>query len=416
MRYGSGVNDLRSKFLRFCGFLQQKDVVILDSDPELCGQILAASDNKGSFIENLIATPAWSPISSTESVDDEKWRDLAQKFRLLLGETHWRDRTCAITRKYLLLKKQELGNEVKPLGERIIDAETVSKLTLRILYELLFETQISTPDEELFYQASLEWRKEIAMKGRGNPEIKSHFWKRLGEIFNHSRLSSLLKEESERDHWLSAIAQPWIISPQINFSDIMAATFHFLRADAKTMSLAKKWALQNEKSHLSGILFEAIRLKHPFPILERQLEKGTRIAGTPLKRQTQFFVLFDQFRQDQSFEPQRWIPGHSKNPYVSMPFGAGPRSCAGKPIAMEILTEFLRVLLTEFQIEAVQPQVGHLYSGRDNDRSTGISETVYQFRTILKALFASWAIGRGQKKQAKGNGCPFKKHAELPFP
>ncbi len=397
IRYGGGPIDFRSLFLKFCGFLQGKKVVILESEPQKIGEILAASNRKGTFIETLIAAPAWAPIISTESVDDETWQELSQNFKSILGQTNWRTRLKEISKESLSI----LIEQTRSNPSLIVDAETISRLTLRVLYQLVFEHPISIQDEALFYSASIEWRKEIGMKGTANPAVKMKFWERLNEIVTASKTSSNPPSSTQDpDLWVSAFAQPWIISPQINVSDIMVAVFHFLRTQPEMLEKAKAWAKNHDRVRVGGIILEAIRLKHPFPILERELEKGTCVFGEKLGKNTQFFLIMDRFKQDPEFLPERWLEASSKNPYHHLPFGAGPRMCAGKPIAMELMVDLLQAFLEHVPFRRIQPSIGHLYSGRNNDSKTNIFESLHQIKTLTQAANASLCLRHQTGKKA----------------
>ena len=69
--------------------------------------------------------------------------------------------------------------------------------------------------------------------------------------------------------------------------------------------------------------------------------------------------------------------------------------CIGKPIAMELMVELLLVLLTDFEFERIEPNQGHLYSGRDNDGGESFRETLYQLRVMLRAVWESAKIRLG---------------------
>jgi hypothetical protein len=401
IRYATGRRfDARSALIRLFAFAQRKRVVILDSNPQLCGEVLASSETKGTFLEHLIATPAWNPIYSIESVDGDLWRQLAHDFKAVMSQLRWRERLTPLTRKY----SSEWAESA--LNGSVVDAESVARLTLRVLFELVFERRIGTADETLFYEASLEWRKEIAVKGSANRKVKAAFWARLKEFIEDSPFrSGLTTYAGDPSRWLSLFAQPLLISPQINISDIFVAVFRFLRADQEQMARARAWAQAGDKPRLAGVLLESIRLQHPFPILERELPKDAVFQGHRYLAGTQFFILMDQFRQDQRFDPERWLAPAAQNPYTALPFTAGPRMCAGKPIAMELMVELLRSFLTEFPEDRLQPQIGHLYSGRDNDGKTNRQETLYQLRVFARGLWLSVLIGLGIRPRT--GRCPF---------
>ena len=393
LRYGGGAFDARTVLIRIFCFLQRKKAVILRSDPRRCGEILAASATKGTFIEHLFAIPAWHPIYSIESTDGPLWEQLSQDFKKLMGVIGWRERLTPLTR-------QHAGSLTG-----LVDAEAISRLVARILFELLFCKAISSDDETLFYQASLEWRKEIALKGKANVLVKSAFWNRLAELVADSPFKDGLDSyKADPACWLSLFAQPFLISPQINVSDIFVTVFHYLRANPASMEAAMGWAAQDDKARLGGVVLESIRLRHPFPILEREVAD------------TQFFIVLDRFEQDQRFDPERWLQAPSENPYYSIPFAAGPRMCVGKPIAMELLVELLKVFLLDFSPEQIQPQRGHLYSGRDNDLRRYKGEFRYQAGVFLRGLWRSLILGQRGARTAPStppaSGCPWKKMTE----
>jgi hypothetical protein len=386
LRYGGGPLNARSALIRLAAMLQRKSVVLLDSNPELCGKVLAASSRKGNFIEALVATPAWHPAYSIESVDGERWEQLSSDFKLLLARLAWRERLGPILAEEITNRVAEVRNDPR----RVLNAEGISRLVARILYALLFESAMSAEDETLFYLASREWRKEIAVKGKAVPEIKSQFWRRLTELVANSKFHSGLASYAEDPaRWLSLFAQPFLISPQINISDIFAAVDHYLRADAALLTKARAWAGAHDRPHLEGIVLESIRLRHPFPILERELEHDLEAGGNHYRAGTQFFILLDEFRQERNFDPERWLKPTAENPYASIPFAAGPRMCVGKPIAMEILAELLRAFLIEFSDGSVRPNEGHLYSGRDNDANPTPAESRYQASVFGGVLWKS---------------------------
>lgn len=351
MRYGGGFFDLRTLMIRLAALLQRKKIMIIDSHPNLCSQILASSDTKGTFLEQLVATPAWHPIYSIESVDGDLWKQLASDFTQMMNSLNWRERLKPIIEK----------ETARLLKEEIITSPIFSQLVLRVLFNFLFDKEIPRDDEILFYQASLEWRKEIAVKGKANQEIKEKFWQRLTQIVADSSFKDGLESyKNDPSSWLSLFAQPFLLSPQINTSDIFVAVFSFLDQSESLYNQAKKSAQAQDRKYLEGIILEAIRLKHPFPILEREIQKDTVFEGKKYFAGTHFFILLDQFKQDQNFDPNRWQVLASENPYHSIPFAVGPRMCVGKPIAMELMTQLLMTLLTDFPLKNIQLSEGHI--------------------------------------------------------
>ncbi len=392
IRYGSGSFELRKFFIRMCAWLQRKPVVILDSNPLLCAEILASSDKKGSFIEHLFAIPAWQPIYSIESEDGQRWKTLSLNCCQVFRTLQWKVGLPLRVTSYV----RELADKMNVDVSLLMNAEQVSRITLKILYEILFEHAIQLEDETLFYEASIEWRKEIALKGTGDRRIKHAFCQRLAQIIKTSRYGVGLTEGNHATDpmlWLSVFAQPFILSPQINVSDIMAGVFSLLRADPVLYDLIRKKAIEGDYAYLNAVIMESIRLKHPFPILERELCAETSIEGRSYPKGTQVLLIMDQFIQDKAFNPQAWLDADLKHPFDGLIFGSGKRVCLGKTLAKHLMVELLKSMLTLIPDIKIQPGLDHLYSGRDNDSKGSFRESLYQMKIFGRAFWRSFKIG-----------------------
>lgn len=381
IRYGDGPFELRTAFIKLCAWLQGKDVVILDRDPDDCAQALAASETKGSFIESIFAIPAWHPLYSIESEDGPRWKELADSCSRVLRGLRWKDSLA-----------ERVDRSVRTLAADplyVFDSEAISRLTLRVLYELLFDAPIQPADETLFFQGSIEWRKEIAIKGKGNVRIKQEFVRRLLVVVGASKYRQGLETCADPMMWLAVFGQPFIISPQINVSDIMVATFSFLRQHP---DLYQRAAAHDGK-YLHAVIMESIRLQHPFPILERELTRDLQLKDRLLKTGTQIFIPLDQFKQDKSFNPEAWLDEANPHPFQSLIFGAGKRMCLGKMLANQLMVDMLRSLILHVPDARIQPEKGHRFSGRNNDGKQSFGASVYQLRRFLGALWRSFKIG-----------------------
>ena len=106
---------------------------------------------------------------------------------------------------------------------------------------------------------------------------------------------------------------------------------------------------------------ETMRLKPVAPQLPLQALKDTVVGGVAGPAGT---VVISLMRHDsiddrfipggQSFRPERWLgegglsAGFAKR--ISMPFGAGPRICPGRYLALQEMKMVLLTLLTQFDI------------------------------------------------------------------
>jgi hypothetical protein len=74
----------------------------------------------------------------------------------------------------------------------------------------------------LLSDGSIEWRKELAMKGIGNKIIKLKCIDKIIDLIKSNKLVyDIFKEDWFKSEYYSVIMQPFIISPMINISDIM---------------------------------------------------------------------------------------------------------------------------------------------------------------------------------------------------
>ncbi|STX50821.1 Cytochrome P450 [Legionella busanensis] len=391
VRYGNGSSQVRKYFIKLCAWLQRKPVLILDSDPVLCTKILACSDIKGTFVEHLFAIPAWQPIYSIESEDGMRWKELSMNCCQVFRTLRWKENIPLQVNSHI----QMLASDMHLNPSLVIDAEQVSRIVLRVLYEILFEKKMELKDEILFYNASIEWRKEIALKGSGDLQVKQAFCQRLTEIIRDSRYGVGLIDDNIKDPtlWLSIFAQPFILSPQINVSDIMVSVFSFLREDPKLYEVTRKKVAEGDDTFLLALLMESIRLKHPFPILERELLTDMIINGKNVLAGTQVIMILDQFIQSPLFNPQSWLEPGLKHPFEGLVFGAGKRICLGKSLAKSLMVELLKSMLIYIPDIKIQPHLNHLYSGRDNDAKSSFMESIYQVKIFGRALWKSFKIG-----------------------
>lgn len=107
---------------------------------------------------------------------------------------------------------------------------------------------------------------------------------------------------------------------------------------------------------------ETMRLKPVAPIIMLEPIRDTQAGGIELPAGTLVMCLMRagatderRFPDAQLFDPDRWLTGHSASSAkrVAMPFGAGPRLCPGRYLAMLEMKMVIAMLLTRFEIESV---------------------------------------------------------------
>ena len=122
-----------------------------------------------------------------------------------------------------------------------------------------------------------------------------------------------------------------------------------------------------ELDFVEACINETMRLKPVAPIIGLQALRDTVVGNVQLQKD---MVIINVMRHDSvsdahlpraaSFEPQRWLDASnaqgdlaSSPKRVSMPFGAGPRICPGRYMAMLEMKLAMAVLLSRFDIQSV---------------------------------------------------------------
>jgi cytochrome P450 len=119
--------------------------------------------------------------------------------------------------------------------------------------------------------------------------------------------------------------------------------------------------------YLEACAHETMRLKPVAPILPQQAQHDTVLGGIEVPAGTLCILLMRagsmeerNFHDAKGFEPARWLKDASGNAAdsssakrVSMPFGAGPRMCPGRYLALLEIKMAMAMLLAGFDIDSV---------------------------------------------------------------
>ncbi|CAE6378065.1 unnamed protein product [Rhizoctonia solani] len=117
-----------------------------------------------------------------------------------------------------------------------------------------------------------------------------------------------------------------------------------------------------EMKYLRAVINEVLRLYSPVPLNQRQCVKSTvfKTEGKqyfiPAGASVIYSVLFMHTRKDlwgddaEVFDPERWLDDRYKkyvlpNPFIFLPFNAGPRICLGQQFAYNEISFFLTRLI-----------------------------------------------------------------------
>ena len=317
-----------------CGY----SVSIYDSDTMDSKTLrsVLSNEEKGLFFEHGISARAWLPLFSLESDDGPRWVRMKRVLmRVLRGLDH-----------------KTIPDLVGKYTTNINSCEDVSQIVTQVMFEFVFDRPIPHEHIPLFHSASMEWRKEIGMKGFGDVNIKKEFV----EIIERYIPTHYFEMTDDRMEVVSAFAQPFFLSPMINVSDILVGISN----------------LYDVGDHPTVPIQQMVRhtLIHypPFPMLERR---------TGEKSQT-FIFLFPSTDTCK-------LCGVS-NPEISPEmFGYGARKCVGISIANSLI-ENIVCNITVQNLE-FHPEIGNAYSGRSNDSVNTLESNLFLARTMCRVLW-----------------------------
>ena len=312
-------------------------------DAALAVAVLRASDEKGGALERYVASPAWRPLISLESVDGPLYKAMLADLHAVLAVLPPPSALQAIC--------QARCDALRASGA-LIDADAVARLSLASVVEYLFGVAWAD-DLEVLVRASWEWRKEIAVRGKADAAAKDAAVAAVLRLVRATpRLWGLFGDKWHKPRYYSLLMQPFLLSPCINVGDV-------------AVTLAAQPALG---------LDDAIRAAHPFPIFERFVRSDIADPSDPCRVAIKGGTQVIMFTSDLA------------NGGAWPVFGAGPRACAGTSLALALMRPIHATLRS---LDTFRPAAGHRFSGRNNDGSLSVSEALYFLRAVAPVvLFA----------------------------
>jgi cytochrome P450 len=123
----------------------------------------------------------------------------------------------------------------------------------------------------------------------------------------------------------------------------------------------------DQLEYLDACIHESMRIKPVAPFLPVEAMHDTSVAGIHVPAGTLVWCVLrhhsmaaSHVEQPAQFDPQRWLhngPG-AIDRKVAMPFGAGPRTCPGRYLALLEMKVAMAMLLSRYDIDAVQTPDG----------------------------------------------------------
>jgi hypothetical protein len=365
----------RDALLYLTGLLQGLRTTIISGDLKKAFWVLTQSgSDKGRVIEENLMLGVWVDACSIESCNGQLWRDVRSVF------DHFAHQVPSVDSL-----EEHCLSWVPPTDDSklVFDSPTFTKLTLQCFGQWLFQDDFQPAHLAALNSESWEIRFEVAMRGHGDNQLKRSGNQAIIDLLSGSSYSL----PSTVPSWsactaFSAVLQPFFISPSVNFIDIVIAMDSL--CDLRT--IGRQWILQgfpDAKAEIIAYICETMRLKHPFPVLER------RQGGD------QYFINLDTFFKDTEadFNPNKWIALQEHHPANFLLFGVGPRKCPGRHIAFACLPALIyRCLELSHQLNpsmtAWQPAMNHRFSGRNLDNApTPTSEAWHVAKRIAYCLY-----------------------------
>src|SRR3954454_19461612 len=158
----------------------------------------------------------------------------------------------------------------------------------------------------------------------------------------------------------------WMIWLLSRHPDAMRRAREEVRGVIGTQALPTRYEQLSALNYVEGCALETMRLKPVAPLQMIQAARDRVVADIRIPAGQLVMLLMRpaatderHFPNPQAFDPARWLadsaPGRaaSSAKRVAMPFGAGPRLCPGRYLAMHEIKMAIAMLLGGFEIESV---------------------------------------------------------------
>jgi len=175
-------------------------------------------------------------------------------------------------------------------------------------------------------------------------------------------LTLLLAGEDTTAHTLA-----WLIYLITEHPDVQ----HKMRLEADAVlgnnSIPQDFSAVEKLNYIEAVAHETMRLKSVAPLLFIEPNRDVELAGINIPKGT-FLMLVNRygalqeenFTHAHEFKPERWIESkptecaHNRN--ASIPFGAGPRFCPGRNLALLEIKMAMAMLCKNFSITRVETE------------------------------------------------------------
>jgi cytochrome P450 len=132
-------------------------------------------------------------------------------------------------------------------------------------------------------------------------------------------------------------------------------------------TIPKDLSVVEKLNYIEAVIHETMRLKSVAPLLFIEPNRDVELAGIHIPKGT-FLMLVNRygalqeknFTDAHQFKPERWLEssstGCAHNRNASMPFGAGPRFCPGRNLALIEIKMAVAMLCKNFSVIRVETE------------------------------------------------------------
>jgi cytochrome P450 len=160
----------------------------------------------------------------------------------------------------------------------------------------------------------------------------------------------------------------WLLQQNATARERLTQEVHRVLGPERRMARHEQLA---ELHYLDACAHETMRIKPIVPLQTTQAVRDTVLGGVALPAGTLVMCVMRpatvdarHFPNPQAFTPERWLGEEaaeqalSSPKRVAMPFGAGPRMCPGRYLALAEVKMVMAMLLAQFEIESVTSPKG----------------------------------------------------------
>jgi cytochrome P450 len=174
----------------------------------------------------------------------------------------------------------------------------------------------------------------------------------------------------------TAYTLAWMLYFMAEFPDVQRAMQREADEILGNERLLAEYANHDRFRYIEAVAFETMRLKSVAPLLFLETNYGQTLGTIQLDKGASVFLLIrhcglqgSAFGDPNQFRPERWMQsGNSAtaahNPAACLPFGAGPRFCPGRNLAMIEIKSAMAMLCRNFSFSRVVggPEVGEEFA------------------------------------------------------